>query len=84
MTYDNGEGLIFHFDADWSEPDKSDGWLGGWEFSIHSVESYNEKDDKYHMVTDADVVNGFIETLSDLDYTNMEAIAEKENKLCTE
>jgi hypothetical protein len=84
MKYDNGKGLIFHFDADYDQPDSSTGAKGGWMFSIHSVEAYSEKDDKYHLVTDADAVNAFIETLSDLDYNNMEAITEKENQLCTE
>ena len=80
MTYDNGEGLIFHFDADYTPPDPSVGWRGGWEIGIYQVDVLNEETGDPDSATDADEVNKLIEQLSGLDYDNMEAIAKGERK----
>lgn len=81
MTYDNGEGLVFHFDADYTPPDPSVGWRGGWEIRVHQVDLLNEETGDPETITSADDVNHFIDKLTGLDYDNMEAIA-KGDKRC--
>jgi len=80
MLYDNGEGLVFSFDADYTPPDPSVGWRGGWEIRIHEVHALNEETGDPETISDADEVNKFIDNLTGLDYDNMEAIAKGERK----
>lgn len=80
MTYDNGEGLVFHFDADYTHPDPSVGWRGGWEIRVHQVDLINEETGDPETITDRSEFSGMVSKLTGLDYGNMEAIAKGERK----
>lgn len=80
MTYDNCEGLVYHFDAEYSKPDPSVGFAGGWDIYTFQVEEHDENTDQYSMITDADRVNEFISKLTGCDYIKMESIAKGERE----
>ena len=50
--YDTAEGVWIWFDADYTKPEPSVGWTGGWEITTIAYEFFDEDDKRSGFVDD--------------------------------
>ena len=83
MTYDTGEGLVIQFIAEYTEPEPTVGWVGGYDITIERIDRIDEDGAVCEVITERDQIKTMNRQINSLDWHHMEEIA-KGNQSCSE